>query len=94
MAESASATIAATQLASGDYEYTITLDDTGYTTIGTFWFAWIPFPFEDFLASSPSSEAAPAGWTDTITHAGSHDGYMAYYGPHPPRPRIFSREIH
>ena len=75
MAESASASIAATQLASGDTQYTITLDDTGSTTIGTFWFAWIPVPFEDFLASSPSSEAAPAGWTDTITHAGSHDGY-------------------
>ena len=75
MAESASASIAATQLASGDYQYTINLDDNGSTTIGTFWFAWIPVPFEDFLASSPNSEAAPTGWTDTITHAGSHDGY-------------------
>jgi hypothetical protein len=41
MAESASATIAATQLASGEYQYTLNLNDTGTTTIGTFWFAWI-----------------------------------------------------
>jgi hypothetical protein len=66
MAESASATISATQLSSGGNQYTITLDDTGSTPIGTFWFGWAPGA--DFLDSSPSSVAAPAGWTDTITH--------------------------
>ena len=73
MAESASATIAATQLSSAQYQYTITLDDTGSTTIGTFWFAWVPG--EDFLDNSPSSVTAPAGWTDNITNAGSNDGF-------------------
>ena len=61
MGESASATIAATHLPSGDYQYTITLDDTGSTPIGTFWFGWVPG--EDFLDPAPSSMTAPAGWT-------------------------------
>ena len=73
MSESASATITAAPLASGDTQYTITLDDTGSTTIGTFRFAWVPG--EDLMDSSPSSVTAPAGWTDTITHAGSNDGF-------------------
>jgi hypothetical protein len=76
MAESASATIAATQLGPSSYQYTITLDDTGSTTIGTFWFAWIASPFEDFLASRPTGVTPPPGWTDQITHtSGSTDGY-------------------
>jgi hypothetical protein len=75
MGESASATIAATQLCPSSYQYTIALDDTGSTTIGTFWFAWIPVPFEDFLASSPTSVTSPAGWTDNITNVGSNDGF-------------------
>ena len=73
MSESASATIAAAQLGPSTYQYTVTLDDTGSTTIGTFWFGWVPG--EDFLDSSPSSVTAPAGWTDNITHAGSKDGF-------------------
>ena len=73
MAESASATIAATQLSSGEYQYTITLDDTGSTPIGTFWFSWVPG--EDFLDSSPSSITAPSGWTDSITNSGPNDGF-------------------
>jgi hypothetical protein len=58
MAESASATIAATLLPSGNYQYSMTLSDTGSTTIGTFWFAWVPG--EDFLDLMPSSMTAPA----------------------------------
>jgi Ca2+-binding RTX toxin-like protein len=73
MTESASATIAATQLGPSSYQYTVTLDDTGSTTIGTFWFGWVPG--EDFLDSSPSSVTAPAGWTDHITNMGSNDGF-------------------
>ncbi len=44
-------------------------------SIGTFWYAWIPQPFEDFLATKPDSVTPPAGWTDTITNIGAHDGY-------------------
>ena len=73
MGESASATITATQLGPSTYQYTVMLDDTGSTTIGTFWFAWVPG--EDFLDTKPSSVTAPAGWTDNITNAGSNDGF-------------------
>jgi hypothetical protein len=73
MSESASATITAIPLPSGDTQYTITLDDTGSTTIGTFWFGWVPG--EDFLDTTPSSVTAPAGWTDNITNMGPNDGF-------------------
>ncbi len=48
-----------------NYDYTISLKDTGSTNIGTFWFAWTPpgQPFEyDFLPSQPLSTTQPAGW--------------------------------
>jgi hypothetical protein len=73
MTESASATITVKQLDQSHYQYTITLSDTGSTSIGTFWFAWVPG--EDFLASSPTSITAPAGWTDAITNEGASDGF-------------------
>ena len=75
MGESASATIAASQLGPSSYQYSVTLDDTGSTTIGTFWFGWVPVPNEDLLDTKPSSVTAPAGWTDTITNAGPNDGF-------------------
>ncbi|HVT82722.1 MAG TPA: PEP-CTERM sorting domain-containing protein, partial [Phycisphaerae bacterium] len=48
-----------------DYDYTITLHNTGTTNIGTFWFAWTPpgAPIEyDFLPSNPSATSQPGGW--------------------------------
>lgn len=48
-----------------NYDYTISLKDTGTTDIGTFWFAWVPpgQPIEyDFLPSQPLSTTQPAGW--------------------------------
>lgn len=47
------------------YHYSITVNDTGTTNIGTFWFAWVPGA--DFLPSSPSAVSNPTGWTDTLT---------------------------
>lgn len=47
------------------YHYSITVNDTGTTNIGTFWFAWIPAG--DFLPSSPSAVSNPTGWTNTLT---------------------------
>jgi hypothetical protein len=43
-----------------DYTYDITLNNTGTTTIGTLWYAWIPG--EDYLPVAPSSHSGPAGW--------------------------------
>lgn len=47
------------------YHYSITVNDTGTTNIGTFWFAWVPGA--DFLPTSPSAVSNPAGWTNTLT---------------------------
>ena len=60
-----------------NFDYTIDLSNSSSSTasIGTFWYAWIPQPFEDFLATNPVSVSPPAGWTDTITNIGSSDGF-------------------
>ena len=72
----ASAVISSTP-AGSNFAYTIHLSNSASSTdsIGTFWYAWIPQPFEDFLATKPVSVTPPAGWTDTITNIGSNDGY-------------------
>ena len=60
---SASATYTATTDPStaGLYDYSLTLNNTGTTNIGTFWFAWVPGG--DFLTPNPTDVGAPAGWT-------------------------------
>ncbi len=65
---SATATLTDTPTSSGAYNYTLNLTNTGTTTIGTFWFAWIPGA--GFLPTVPSSVSSPAGWTEVSTNAG------------------------
>ncbi|HTL59533.1 MAG TPA: hypothetical protein VL361_27930 [Candidatus Limnocylindrales bacterium] len=57
------------------FNYTITLNNSASSSssIGTFWYAWLPG--QDYLPSSPSLVTPPTGWTDTITHFGVTDGY-------------------
>jgi len=61
---SATATISA--VADGaNFDYTISLTNTGSSNIGTFWFAWTPpgMPTEyDFLPSAPFAISQPTGW--------------------------------
>jgi len=57
----ASATITQQQLGPGDFQYSLTLTDTGTTPIGTFWFGW--FPGYDLLPHAPTSITSPPGWT-------------------------------
>ncbi|MGO9318996.1 MAG: PEP-CTERM sorting domain-containing protein [Terracidiphilus sp.] len=66
---SATATIAYTEPSPGVYDYSLTLNNTGTTTIGTFWFGWVPG--EGFLTTAPTSVVAPTGWTDTVTNSGA-----------------------
>src|SRR5579862_6464902 len=75
MSETASATIVASQITGGEFQYTITLKDTGATTIGTFWFAWDDLPDQNFLKTSPSTVTSPAGWHSLVTHGGATDGF-------------------
>ena len=60
-----------------NYDYSITLSNSASSSaaVGTFWYAWIAVPNEDFLATRPISVTPPAGWTDSITNSGASDGY-------------------
>jgi len=60
-----------------DFNYTITLKNSSTSTaaVGTFWYAWIASPDQNYLATSPVSVTPPAGWTDSITHDNATDGY-------------------
>jgi hypothetical protein len=73
MAESATATIANNQLGPNSFQYSLSLTDAGTTTIGTFWFSWVPG--QDFMAVSPTSIVDPTGWTHIVTNFGSSDGF-------------------
>lgn len=65
MSESASASIAVTQLDPTTYKYSITLTDTGTTPIGTFWFSWVPG--EGFLPDFVTFPSSQGGWSAQIT---------------------------
>lgn len=53
--------------------YAGTVSNAGTTTIGTFWFAWVPG--QNYMGSAPISVASPAGWTSLVTHGSSSDGW-------------------
>lgn len=57
----------------GQYRYSLTINNTGTTNIGTLWFAWIPGA--NFLITNPVNIQSPSGWTPTITHGSASDGY-------------------
>jgi hypothetical protein len=69
----ASATVTSSVLSASTYHYDVVLKNAGTSTVGTFWFAWIPGM--DFLPSAPTNVKSPANWTSSITHLGSADGY-------------------
>jgi hypothetical protein len=73
-AETATGQVAVQSVSGPTTTFTITLNDTGTTNIGTFWYGWIPG--NDFLASLPTVTASPTGWGSSITGSGnSSDGY-------------------
>ena len=47
------------------YSYDITLNNTGTTTIGTFWFAWVPGA--GFMSVAPTNVTSPTGWSEILT---------------------------
>lgn len=66
----ADATVSGSPIGGGLYHYTVTLHNTGTTTVGTFWFAWIPGG--NFMSAVPSNITSPAGWTaQTVGGAGA-----------------------
>ena len=61
-AESASGTITANTINSSKWAYSLTLTNTGTTTIGTFWLAWVPG--QNYMTANPTNVLEPAGWED------------------------------
>ncbi len=58
-----------------NYNYTIALNNSSQSSspIGSFLFASLPGA--DYLATQPISITPPSGWTGTISHSDSADGY-------------------
>jgi PEP-CTERM motif len=71
--EIATATISDTEISPGEFQYNLTLDDTGTTTIGTFWFGWVPG--DNFMPADPTDITSPAGWQDMVTNGGPSGGF-------------------
>jgi hypothetical protein len=69
----ASATFTDSLISPGENRYDLTLNNTGTTTIGTFWFSWIPG--DNFMPVSPTSIDSPAGWQQMITNGGPSGGF-------------------
>jgi hypothetical protein len=64
----ATATFTDSLVSPGDYQYDLTLNNTGSTTIGTFWFSWVPGA--GFMSVSPTDVVSPSGWQDMLTNGG------------------------
>src|SRR5271169_6414015 len=61
---SASATISGTVTAGG-YNYTITLDNTGTSSLKSFWYGWTVLG--NNLPSIPSTAGNSLGWVNTVS---------------------------
>ena len=61
------------------YTYDVTLKNTGTTTIGTLWYAWIPG--EDYLPVAPTSTSGPSGWTFLQSHAANFGYGLRWVAP-------------
>jgi hypothetical protein len=62
----ATATFTDTQPSVGTFAYDLTLNNTGTTTIGTFWFSWIPGA--GFMTAVPTNVQSPANWNAVLTN--------------------------
>jgi hypothetical protein len=74
---SADGVISATPVGA-NWDYTINLTDTGTTTVGTFWFSWVPG--QGYLPTLPTGFAPPAGWAANLTDGPPPgDGYSIQF---------------
>ena len=75
VADAQSPTANAQLTATGTNAYSMTLNNTGTTEVGTFWYSWLP-PCQNFMSVLPTNITSPAGWTSSITNNGSMmDGF-------------------
>ena len=62
----ASAQITGQSLGGGVFNYNVALDNTGTSSLETFWFAWNTIGY-DFMTVSPTAITPASGWTASIT---------------------------
>jgi len=67
----ATATYTDTMISPGEFQYNITLNNTGSVPIGVFWFSWVPGA--GFLSPAPDSTKfmSPSGWSPNPTNNGA-----------------------
>ena len=65
----ATASYTDTLLSPGEYQYNITLNNTGMAPIGVYWFSWVPGA--GFLSPQPTNVMSPSGWTEQLTNTGA-----------------------
>jgi hypothetical protein len=68
-----------TLLSPGEYQYNITLNNTGSVPIGVYWFSWVPGA--GFLSTTPTNVMSPSGWTDQLTNNGTAIMWMSSSSP-------------
>jgi hypothetical protein len=74
----ATASYTSQQLDASHWRYSVTLNNTGSTNIGTYWFGWVVFPpIYDLLPSIPTNVQSPAGWTGAGLNDSFYGGYSA-----------------
>ncbi len=71
----ATASYTDTLLSPGEYQYNITLNDSGAGLIGVYWFSWVPGA--GFLSAKPTNVMSPSGWTDQLTNNGAAIMWMS-----------------
>jgi len=76
---SATATYTDTMLSPGEFQYDITLNNTGSSPIGVYWFSWVPGA--GFLSAKPTNVVSPSGWTDTLSNNGAAIMWMTPSAP-------------
>jgi hypothetical protein len=68
-----------TMISPGEFQYDITLNNTGAGPIGVYWFSWVPGA--GFLSPTPTNVMAPSGWTDQLTNNGAAIMWMSSSSP-------------
>jgi len=80
-----SADLTAIDIGGGMTSYSGVLHNTGTTTVGTFWYAWIPgAPAFDFMPHAPQNIAAPPGWYGYMQGGAPGDGYSVLWYAYSP----------
>jgi len=72
-----SADLTATSLGGGVYHYSGAVHNSGSTTVGTWWYAWVPGL--DFMPHAPTNITAPPGWYGYLQGGYPLDGYSVLW---------------